>query len=147
MHATLTSLDLIDARRAALQELDATVREELTALAHHWDLGDVELVLTPYDRVYGRTPSAGGHWTLFTTRLTAEEHEVATVTVTAEFEDAMPVDLRVNGTREALAGGCHALALREALSECGGPLRQVTPLTIPTLAAASAATMQMLLGQ
>ena len=116
-------------RQSALRALDGVVRDELAAAASSWRIDqDSSVALTAYDEVYRRTPEIGGHWTLFTARATETSHEVAMVAVAAEFEDGRPVDLRISGADEVLAGACTATALREALADCGGPLRQVTPL-------------------
>ena len=73
-------------------------------------------------------PGIGGHWTLYDARLSAAQHEVAVLTVALIFDEGRPADLLVSGAVDVLAGGCSAAALREALRECAGPLRQVTPL-------------------
>jgi hypothetical protein len=131
MTALLISNDTLDRRHAALRALDETVRSALLAAARRWGLGeDVAIDLTTYDRIYDRRPQLGGHWTLFCAGLTAAAHEVATVAVMVEFDGAEPVDLRVSGVADVVAGGCTRAALAEALVECGGPLRQVTPLPI-----------------
>jgi hypothetical protein len=120
--------DLLDARRHALLRLDDTVRAELIAAAPGWGLsGHVSVSLTVYEQVYGRTPRLGGHWTLFHASVTPDGHEVVTVSVALEFDDGQPADFWVSGTEEAIAGACTATALREAIAQCGGPLRQVSP--------------------
>ena len=124
--------DLVAPRQAALRSLDAIVRQELAAAAGRWGLDGARIDLTAYDRVYNRAPHVGGHWTLFAVNVTGSSHEVATVTVAAEFDGAALADLRVSGARDAVAGGCTPQALNEALGQCGGPLRQRTPLTVPT---------------
>jgi hypothetical protein len=129
MSATRPLQDLLDARRHALIALDATVRAELIAGAAAWGLGrDVSVGLTVYEQVYSHTPRLGGHWTLFRAGPTAQGHEVVTASVALEFADTEPVEFRVSGMEEVLAGACTAVALREALAQCGGPLRQFTPL-------------------
>jgi len=121
--------DLLDARRHALLALDGTVRVALARAAQAWGLADVSIALTIYDQVYGRTPRLGGHWTLFRAGATPDGHEVASLSVALEFADNEPVDFWVSGAEdEVIAGGCTAAALREALAQCRGPLRQVTPL-------------------
>ena len=118
-------------RQSALHALDSVVRDELTAAARSWQIDqDSSIVLTAYDEVYRRTPEIGGHWTLFSARAADDSHEVVTATVAVEFDGDRPVDFHVGGLRDVVAGGCTAVALREALTECGGPLRQVTPLTL-----------------
>lgn len=139
MEATITRIVLVAERRASLRALDSMVRAALADAARHWGLaGDRTVELTPYHDLYARVPRIGGHWTLFSAHLDEQRHEVATVTVAAEFEGDALVDLIVSSEREVVAGGIHALALREALQQCGGPLRQVTPLpACPRPAAAS----------
>jgi hypothetical protein len=130
-------IDTVSSRRAALAGLNPMVRAELTHAACRWAMtADVSVELTAYDQVYRCTPEIGGHWTLFSTHLDERCHEVAAVSVAVEFEDERPVDLRVSGATEVIAGACTAVALREALLECGGPLRQVTPLRLGLLAGA-----------
>ena len=123
--------DLVAPRHAALRALDATVRQELAAAAGRWRLDGARVDLTAYDRIYERGRRVGGHWTLFAVSVSSASHEVATVSVAAEFDGAALVDLRVSGARDAMAGGYSPQALCEALAECGGPLRQRTPLTVP----------------
>jgi hypothetical protein len=133
-------IDTVSSRQAALAALDPMVRAELACAVRHWALtGAVAVELTAYDQVYRCTPDIGGHWTLFATRLGGRCHEVTALSVSVEFEDERPVDLRVNGVYEVVAGGCTAPALHEALLECGGPLRQVTPLSLSLLSAAGPA--------
>jgi hypothetical protein len=118
---------ILDARRHALLALDHSVRMELMAAATTWGLdGHVTVTLTVYEHVYGRTPSIGGHWTLFRAGATAEGHEVVSASVALEFDDTRPADFWVSGAEDVVAGACSATALREALAQCGGPLRQVT---------------------
>jgi hypothetical protein len=125
----VTDLTTVRARRAALHALDVTVRAGLVAAADRWLEGDSWTIdLTAYNRVYPRLPETGGHWTLFSARLTEGGHEVASLTVSAEFEGVSAVDLRVHGVTDALAGACTPVALAEALVQSGGPLRQYTPL-------------------
>lgn len=132
--------DTVAGRQAALDTLNALVRSELTRAAARWRLGgEPELELTAYDQVYPRTPAIGGHWTLFSAHGDDARHEVAVVSVAVEFEAGRPVDLHVSGAANVVAGGCTAAALREALTECGGPLRQVTPLAGAFLPAAAIA--------
>jgi hypothetical protein len=129
MSATRPLQDLLDARRRALLTLDATVRAELSAAAAAWGLGrDFSVGLTVYDQLHGHIPRLGGHWTLFRAGPAADGHEIVSASVALEFADSRPVDFRVSGAREVVAGACATTALREALTECGGPLRQVTPL-------------------
>ena len=124
-------IDTVSSRRNALAGLDAMVCAELARAACRWAMtADVSVELTAYDQVYRCTPAIGGHWTLFSTRLDETCHEAATVTVSVEFEDGRPVDLHISGVHEVIAGACAAVALREALQVCGGPLRQVTPLRL-----------------
>lgn len=129
MTALWPVMDVIDARKQALRALDRTVRAELSSAARGWALaGQCEVELTAYDRVYNRQPAIGGHWTLFRARATRTLHEVAAVSVTLLFEGQQAVDLVVSGATDVVAGGLSVGALREALAQCGGPLRQVTPL-------------------
>lgn len=131
---------IVEGRKATLRQLDPLVRREIGAAARRWHVDDAALIeLTCYDDVYSRTPGTGGHWTMFSARAISGQHQVATLTVAVEFDGEQPVDLRVNGAGEVLAGGCTVAALREALEVCEGPLRQTTPLTPftrPRLAAA-----------
>ena len=133
-----TIIETIDARRVALESLDPLVRGCLAEVAPAWGLaGNSSIELTVYDRVYGRTPRLGGHWTLFSAALTDTYHEVATLSVAVEFEGERAVDLRVSGVLDVTAGGCTRAALIEALAECAGPLRQLTPVApFPGLTAA-----------
>jgi hypothetical protein len=129
MSATRPLQDLLDARRHALLALDAAVRAELLAAAAAWGLGrDVSIGLTVYEQVHSHTPRLGGHWTLFRAGPTTEGHEVVTANVALEFADTRPVDFWVSGRDDVIAGACTVAALREALAQCGGPLRQVMPL-------------------
>jgi hypothetical protein len=129
MVAAPSTIEIIDARRSALQSLDPFIRESLAEMAPAWGLAsDSSIELTVYDRVYGRTPALGGHWTLFSASLSETYHEVATLSVAVEFDGERPVDLRVSGVLDVAAGGCSRAALREALLECAGPLRQLTPV-------------------
>ena len=131
MSATRPLQDLLDARRHALLAFDATVRAELLTAAAAWGLdGDVTVGLTVYERMHGRTPHLGGHWTLSRAAATPRGHELATASVALEFADTRPVDFRVSGSEDAIAGACTTAALREALAQCGGPLRQLTPLPL-----------------
>ena len=128
-------IDTVSSRRNALADLDPIVCAELTHAARRWAMtADFSVELTTYDQVYHRTPEIGGHWTLFSARFAETCHEVSTVSVSVEFEDDRPVDLHISGLHEVIAGACTAVALREALQECGGPLRQVTPLRLGLLA-------------
>jgi hypothetical protein len=127
--------DVLQARRQALHALDGVVRAALTAAATQWRLPESSTIeRTDYPRVYGRTPALGGHWTLFGTTLNDSHHTIATVTVALEFDGDRPVDLWVSGEHDVAAGGCTIKALAEALEQCGGPLRQVTPLSFDTRA-------------
>lgn len=145
MTATLSPTSLVDARQSLLRALDPAIRRELAAAARAWAVdADAAIELTAYDRVFSRTPSLGGHWTLFIARTLDDRHEVASVTVAIEFDGETPVDLRVSGQDEVIAGACTVAALREALRECRGPLRQVTPLPLfarPRIAEAIAALL------
>lgn len=130
MSATQPGTDVLEARWQALHALDGVVRAALTAAASQWRLPEsLTIERTDYPRVYGRTPALGGHWTLFGTTLTDSLHITATVTVALEFDGDRPVDLWVSGEHDVAAGGCTIEALAEALEQCGGPLRQVTPLS------------------
>jgi hypothetical protein len=123
--------DVLESRRRALQALDALVRDELLAAARTWDAGDdMSVVRTEYPCVYSRTPAIGGHWTLFATSLTERTHVITTASVALEFQLATPVNFWVSGVHDVAAGACTRAALREALLQCDGPLRQVTPLTM-----------------
>jgi hypothetical protein len=127
------STTLLDGRRRALEALDATIRHELMDAAGAWGFaGDMTVDLLVYDRLYSRAPAIGGHWTLFRTALTEVCHDVAAVTVAVEFDGDQPVDLWVSGAQDVAAGACTPPALREALTECGGPLRQVMPVAFDT---------------
>ena len=121
--------DTVGAREEAIRRLNPTVRRELSAAARTWGLPPQRGIhLTSYDQVYPRMPEVGGHWTLFHARAGTTQHEITVVSVSVLFEGERPTDFVVSGVVDALAGGCSALALREALAECRGPLRQVTPL-------------------
>lgn len=134
MSVTQPEPDVLEARCQALHELDGVVRAALTAAAAQWRLPESPTIeRTDYPRVYGRTPALGGHWTLFGTTLTDSHHTIATVTVALEFDGDRPVDLWVSGELDVAAGGCSVEALAEALEQCGGPLRQVTPLSFDAL--------------
>lgn len=129
MSASRPVTDVLEARRQALRRLDGIVRGALISAAHTWRLpGELSIVRTDYPCIYDRTPQLGGHWTLFSALLTESVHAVATVNVALEFEGDQPVDLWVSGTRDVAAGGCTTQALNEALTQCDGPLRQVTPI-------------------
>jgi hypothetical protein len=118
---------LLNARRQAFLALDDMVRAELMSAAATWRLtGHVTVSLTMYEQVYDRIPRLGGHWTLFQAGATPNGHEVITASVALEFKDTRPADFWVSGAEEVIAGACTATALREALAQCGGPLRQVT---------------------
>ena len=130
MSATQPVTDVLEARWQAMHALDGVVRAALTAAAAHWRLPEGPTIeRTDYPRIYGRTPSLGGHWTLFGTSLTDSHHTTTTVTVALEFDGDRPVDLWVSGEHDVAAGGCTTAALAEALEQCGGPLRQITPLS------------------
>ena len=130
MTAASAPPNTIPARRSALQALDPMVRGEIAAAAGRW-LHDQNwsIGLTSYHHHYPRVPAIGGHWTLFAAHVSDTHHEVVTLVVALEFDGERPVDLRVSGALDVIAGGCTAEALREALTECGGPLRQVTPIS------------------
>ena len=123
--------DIVDARQQALWALDEMVRQELTDALAGWGFSSAHgIELSPYDRVYRRLPEVGGHWTLYQARVSAVQHEIAMLTVAVIFDEERPVDLLVSGAVDVVAGGCSAAALREALAQCAGPLRQVTPLAL-----------------
>jgi hypothetical protein len=128
--ATWPVTDVVEGRWQALRALDGLVRAALAAGAARWRLPESPMIeRTDYPCVYDRTPALGGHWTLFGASLTDSLHMTATVTVTLEFDGVRPVDLWVSGERDVAAGGCTIEALAEALDECGGPLRQITPVS------------------
>ena len=123
--------DVVDARQRALWALDEMVRQELTDVLDRWGFSSAHgIELSPYDRVYRRLPEVGGHWTLYQARVSAAQHEIAMLTVAVIFDEERPVDLLVSGAVDVVAGGCSAVALREALAQCTGPLRQLTPLAL-----------------
>jgi hypothetical protein len=129
MSASRPVTDVLEARHQALRRLDGVVRGALISAAHAWRLpGELSIVRTDYPCIYSRTPQLGGHWTLFSALLTESVHAIATVNVALEFEGDRPVDLWVSGARDVVAGGCTTQALNEALAQCDGPLRQVTPI-------------------
>ncbi len=131
MTTGLPATEIIDARQQALWALDALVRQELTDALDRWGFSSAHgIELSPYDRVYRRLPEIGGHWTLYQARVSAAQHELAMLTVAEIFDEERPVDLLVSGAVDVVAGGCSAAALREALAQCAGPLRQVTPLPL-----------------
>jgi len=131
MSTTRPLQDLLDARRHVLLAYDATVRSELLSAAAAWGLdGDVKVGLTIYERVHGRTPQLGGHWTLSRAAVTPGGHELTSASVSLEFADTRPVDFRVSGSEDVIAGACTTSALREALLQCGGPLRQLLPFPV-----------------
>jgi hypothetical protein len=124
-------IDTVSSRRNALAGLNPMVCAELARAACRWAMtADFSIELTAYDQVYHRMPEIGGHWTLFSARLGETGHEASTVSVAVEFEDERPVDLHISGVHEVIAGACTAVALREALQQCGGPLRHLTPLCL-----------------
>lgn len=132
------SLDTVSARRIALVDLDRMVRAELERAARRWAMAaEASIELTAYDQHYGWSPDIGGHWTLLTAWTDTDRHEVAMLTVGVEFDANRPVRFRVSGVTEAVADGCTPSALRAALEQCAGPLRQVTPLDLGLLAEAA----------
>jgi hypothetical protein len=125
--------DILVARWQAMRVLDGSARAALVAGAARWCMSESLIIeRTDYSRVYDRTPSLGGHWSLFGTSLTDSLHLTATMTVALEFDGDRPVDLWVSGVRDVVAGGCTIEALAEALEQCGGPLRQITPISFGT---------------
>ncbi|MGE0538618.1 MAG: hypothetical protein AB7R89_00355 [Dehalococcoidia bacterium] len=123
--------DVLETRWQALRALDDVVRRSLVAAAARWRIPECPMIeRTDYHCIYPRTPAFGGHWTLFGTSLTNALHLTATVTVALEFDGDRPVDLWVSGARDVAAGGCTVEALAEALDQCDGPLRQITPIAI-----------------
>lgn len=129
MSASWPVTEILQARQQAMRRLDGMVRGALISAAHAWRLpGELSIARTDYPCIYGRTPNLGGHWTLFSAVITESMHAVATVNVALEFEGDQPTELWVSGAEDVAAGGCTAQALGEALAQCGGPLRQVTPI-------------------
>jgi hypothetical protein len=127
--ATWPVTDVLEARWQAMRALDGAVRAALASSAEGWCISGNPLIdRTDYPCIYDRTPALGGHWTLFGTSLTESIHMTVTVTVALEFDGDRPVDLWVSGAQDVAAGGCTFEALAEALEQCGGPLRQITPI-------------------
>jgi hypothetical protein len=136
MPAIWIDMPVVAARRRALLRLDPLVRATLLEQARAWTLPAAPRVtLTVYERVWERAPARGGHWTLYAAAIEPDRHDLATLTVTAEFEGDQPVDLCVAGAANVVAGDAGAAALREALNRSGGPLRQLIVLRPPVVAA------------
>lgn len=129
---TMTADRIISERRSVLLALDPWMRRELLRFLAAADADGWHIDLTIYDRQFRGSPGIGGHWTAFRAHIGPQRHEVDVLTVAVHFEGATAVDLGVGGMLDIIAGGCTVAALREALAECAGPLRQTTPLAAGT---------------
>lgn len=128
--------DPITLRRTALESLDATVqpllRARLLDSRPRSPLPPV-LTLTVYDTVYRSTP-AGGHWTVATRAPLLVGHQIASYTVTLEFDAAhKPARFQVSGAREVVSDDASLEALDRALTRAAaaGPVVTWAPNFMP----------------
>lgn len=130
--------DAVSARRAALLALDPAVRALLQRRLVERDPSlrvarALVCDLTVYDEVYEDTP-AGGHWTVAVRRPLFLSHQVASYSVTLEFDaDNRPARFNVSGAGEAVSDDASLDALDRALGRAlvTGPLRTWAPSVVP----------------
>ena len=134
----LPTADTLAFRREALTALDSIVRpllrrRLLTGPAMASFLPPV-VDLTVYDAVYRATAAVGGHWTVAVRRPLLLAHQVASFTVTLEFDDEQrPSRYLVRGASEVVSDDATVEALDRALSRAAaaGPQTTWAPSFVP----------------